>query len=287
MPRRKAKKRKLNNEKVNNPSVDFNEPQPTEHPPRLERFLFHDSDIEFVSLLSAENPGSHSHVFDVFKFYDVAEHEQDLGDKVKQDTIIAHLDPFFAECRAYGYIEQKRGNGNVAVPCHGFMTIPATEEDYFRRKFDVTDWDRPPEEYDLPVSERQSFRAIVKDLIKDKASFRTKDLNRMVKDLRALRKMPVFVRDIREDNYRGGKLLDFSVAWTPPHVMLDTRIRDVEQIAEDILEELILFDEMVVQSNVSNPKWLRAAAHPDFIRDTARTGNITELSKLRPRLQRD
>ena len=65
MPRRKAKKRKLNNEKVNNPSVDFNEPQPTEHPPRLERFLFHDSDIEFVSLLSAENPGSHSHVFDV------------------------------------------------------------------------------------------------------------------------------------------------------------------------------------------------------------------------------
>lgn len=310
MPNRRAKKRRLSKEKAK-PTGGFDELLPTKDPPHLQRFPHHDGAIEFVSLLSDENPGSHSHVFDVviegkhyalkmasstgglfcsrliflsrqFKFYDVAEHEQELGDRVNRDTIVAHLDPFFAECRAYGRIEEKQRNGKVAVRCYGFLSVSATQESYLRNKFHVTDWDRPEEEYDLPVRERQSFRAIVKDLIEDKTSFRTKHLTRMVMDLRALRKMPLFVRDIREDNYRGGKLLDFSVSWTVPHVMLDMRIRSDIHIAEDILEELILFDEMVTESGVPNPKSIRATAHPDFVRGTVPTENTKELSKLRP-----
>ena len=210
----------------------------------------------------------------------MSEHEQSLGDKVEQDMIIAHLDSFFAECRAYGCIEEKEPKGKVAVRCRGFMAVSATQEEFLEKKFHVSDWDRPKKEYDLPASERQSFRAIVKDFIEDKVSFRTKNLKRMVKDLRTLRNMPLFVRDVRVDNYRGGKLLDFSIAWTAPHVMLDTRIRSEKHIDEDMMEELFLFDEMVAESGVPNPDFVRAVANSEFIRSRVTTENLEELSKL-------
>ena len=64
MPRRKVKKRRLNKKEMRTP-VDFNESLPTKYPPQLQPFPLRDRDVEFVSLLSDENPGSHSYVFDV------------------------------------------------------------------------------------------------------------------------------------------------------------------------------------------------------------------------------
>lgn len=153
--------------------------------------------------------------------------------------IIAHLDPFYAECRAYGRIGGNQRNGIVAVHCYGSTAVSAAQEGYLNETFNVSDWDRPSEEYDLPVAKRQSFRAIVKDLVQDTTAFKKNDVARMLKDLMSLRKMGVFVRDIKADNYRGDKLVDFSVSWTAPHLMLSDILFYEENIEEEIVWELM------------------------------------------------
>lgn len=180
-----------------------------------------------------------------FNFYDVAEAAVLARRKIPEKLIADHMDPFYAECRAYGRIEEKRLNGKVAVRCHGFTSVPAELEDYISEAFGVQDWNRPPEEYKLLDTQRQPFRAVVKDIVRVEVAF-TKAMVRMMKaDLFALRKILIFVRDLREDNYLGGKLIDFSVSWTSPHLMLTTELRSPEVIDRNLLSELYDFDAMI------------------------------------------
>ncbi len=188
---------------------------------------------------------------------------------IPQDIIIANFDPFYAECRAYSRIGDRKRNGKVAVRCHGFTAVSALQEVVLSETFGVSEWDRPSEQYSLPVAERQSFRAIVKDLIEDQRPFTKIMIDRMLGDLKSLRRMALFVRDVKESNYRGGKLVDFSVSWTAPHIMLDSRIFDDEDIEEEIRWELTLFDTMIEDSKI--PTWVRATPNKEY------------LSKLRPR----
>lgn len=200
----------------------------------------------------------------------MAEHEIPLRDQnVQQDKIIAHFDPFYAECRAYGRIEDRKRNGKVAVRCYGFTAVSALQEAALYETFDVSEWDRPSEQYSLPVAERQSFRAIVKDLIEDQTPLSKIMIGRMLKDLKSLRRMALFVRDVKESNYKGGKLVDFSVSWTAPHIMLSDRLFNYKDIVEEIGWELTLFDTMIEDSKI--PTWVRATPNKEY------------LSKLRPR----
>ena len=188
---------------------------------------------------------------------------------IPQDMMIAHLDPFYAECRAYGRIGDEKCNGKVAVRCYGFTAVSALQEDFLYDNFYVDQWDRPPEQYDLPVEERQSFRAIVKDLVEEQTPFTNIMVDRMLRDLKSLRKIAVFVRDVRRDNYLGGKLIDFSVSWTAPHVMLSSSLFNYGDIEQEIDWELKKFDDMIKESGITT--WVRATPNEDY------------LSKLRPR----
>ena len=183
--------------------------------------------------------------------------------------IIAHFDPFHAECRAYGRIGDKNCNGKVAVRCHGFTAIPALQEDFLSETFGVSEWDQPSEQYNLPVAERQSFRAIVKDLIEDQTPFTRTMIDQMLRDLKSLRRMALFVRDVKESNYQGGKLVDFSISWTAPHVMLNYRVFKLEDIEQEINWELEQFDKMI--EDAQYPTWVRATPNKEY------------LSKLRQR----
>ena len=200
----------------------------------------------------------------------MAEHAFPLRHQVvPQDMIIAHFDPFYAECRAYGRIGDRKRNGKVAVRCYGFTAVSALQEVVLSETFGVSEWDRPLEQYSLPVAERQSFRAIVKDLIEDQTPFTKIMIDRMLRDLKSLRRMALFVRDVKESNYKGGKLVDFSVSWTQPHIMLSDRLFDDEEIMQEIDWELTLFDNMIEDSRI--PTWVRATPNKEY------------LSKLRPR----
>lgn len=54
--------------------------------------------------------------------------------------------------------------------------------------------------------------------------------------------------DIREQNYLGGRLFDFSIAITAPHLSLWTKLRFEDQIHEDMDYDLECIDDMAKQA---------------------------------------
>jgi hypothetical protein len=182
------------------------------------------------------------------------------------------MDPFFAECRAYCAIIEHKRNGKHAVFCHGHVSLPATRELELAKRFQMDDWQRPDEEYSLPVAQRQPFRAIVKELVSDTVPFTKKLVVQMLLDLKALRRIFVYIRDVHAENYMGGKIVDFSSAWTAPHILISTYLREWDTIESDLHEDLEQFDEMIKDAGIVT--WVRASPNPEYI------------SRLRPRPQR-
>lgn len=173
------------------------------------------------------------------------------GIGVSLEKYVAHFDPFYAECRAYGCIEDNKQNGKIAVRCYGFMAVSAEEEEVLAAppfQIDTSEWNRPEQEYNWSVAGRQPFRAIVKQLVKGKK--RLSAPAQMRKDLLALQDMGVYVQDISEDNYINGKLVDFSRSWTKPHLMLDPDIRSQSIIESDIKGDLKTFDRMLEEAGI-------------------------------------
>lgn len=111
-------------------------------------------------------------------------------------------------------------NGKVAVRCYGHLHLAADLEQDLAKKFQVHDWHRPEEEYSLPVTRRQPFRAIVKELIRKDTPLSEKLIRKMLRDLIKMRALGVYPLDVYERNYKGGLLLDMSVAVTEPHFEL-------------------------------------------------------------------
>ncbi len=187
-----------------------------------------------------------------FTFFDPPSDIEDLAQfGVSKDTYIAQNDPFYAECRAYGCIEENNQNGKIAVRCDGFTAVSAEyEEELAATTFDVdtSEWDRPEQEYDWPIAARQPFRAIVKKLVRSKK--RLSRVAQMREDLLALHRMGIYVQDIREDNYMNGKLIDFSRSWTRPHSLLDPDIRSQDLINKEIVGDFVAFDRMLREAGI-------------------------------------
>ncbi len=180
---------------------------------------------------------------------------------MSDEKYIAHTDPFYSECRAYGCTERNNQNGKIAVRCYGFVPVLPEQEDYLAAppfEVDPAEWNRPEQEYDRPAAERQPFRAIVEELVKSKK--RLSRVAQMRKDLLALHGMGVYVQDIREDNYINGKLVDFSRSWTDPHIMLDPDIRSRNLIDLEIEGELITFDRMLEEAGIRTR--IKASSRP-------------------------
>ena len=267
---------------------------PTCEGPKLGRFEQSHAATRFIKLLSAETPGVDGHVFEVvikskhyalklvrdtftpnicytkadrgfparqFRFFDTPTDADGLAEiGVSNETFIGHCDPFYAECRAYGCIENAKLNGHVAIRCYGFMAISAKQESKLAEPpfyIDISEWNRPEQEYDWPTSARQPFRAIVKELVKSKN--RLIGVAQMREDLFTLHGIGVFVEDIQENNFINGKLIDFSRSRTRPHIMLDPDIRSQNLIGQEIEGESLTFDRMVERAGL----WNRTAASAD------------------------
>ena len=180
--------------------------------------------------------------------------------KIPIETIRFQADPFYNECRAYGRLIECDVNGKVAVRCHGHMAISAAREEELARRFEVYAWDRPEDDSKLSVPKRQPFRAIVKDLMEDDRPLNEKNLIRMRKDLLKMHKMGVYPQDVRERNYRGGLLLDFSIAITKPHWVFELKrpwwIRCLTNDDMNMLQVIIL------ESGVKT--WQRAVRNREY-----------------------
>lgn len=181
-------------------------------------------------------------------------------EKIPIETIRFHTDPFYNECRAYGRLIENDVNGKIAVRCYGHMAIPAAREDELARRFDVDVWDRLRDDSKLPVSKRQPFRAIVKDLIEDDRPLDEKKLIRMRKDLLKMHKLGVYPQDVRERNYGDGLLLDFSIAITKPHWVFEEKmpwwIRTLKN------DDLNMLQVIMLESGVKT--WQRAVRNREY-----------------------
>ena len=166
-------------------------------------------------------------------------------------------DPFFAECRAYGRIQeilekrQPKTKGrkppDIAVPCYGFLGLSATtHEELFRSRFTIIDWNRREVDSKRPTSKKEPFRALVKKLINGQEAL--VNPSKMLRDLKRLRRAGIYQRDVFTRNYLEGLLVDFSVAWTAPHWSLE--VLGEPNLTDQKDQELYDFDRMIKSEGI-------------------------------------
>ena len=258
----------------------YDEPLPTCEGPKLKPFHIK-AIVKFKRLLSDKDSDGHAHVFEAsigtssfaikivrayppcnyaevlllpqFKFYDIEEDRDCLLDRenaqISDNLLHAHSDPFYNECRAYGRLEEKKLNGKVAVRCYGYIPISADKEEQWEREFGIVGWDRPGDEYDKPVSQRQPFRAVVKDLVLKDIPLTAKVADKMLADLKRMRRVGIYPGDIVLRNYKAGLLVDFSTARTEPFYLFDLRPGRQTHLIK--ITDLYMWEEMRKENNLN------------------------------------
>ena len=205
-----------------------------------------------------------------FKFYNDEEDREGLDeeedDKVSVNRLRSHMDPFYRECRAFGKVIESKLNGKIAVRCYGYLVIPARREQQLKRKFDIDTWNRPDYDFAKPILQRQPLRAIVKDLILETVPFTIKQVNKILRDLKRLRRLGVYPMDVQARNYVGGLLVDMSIAITEPHYLFQIRPKwFVDELKES---DLLAYDSMMEDEKMMT--WCRATRNEEYCRTKLR-----------------
>ena len=164
-----------------------------------------------------------------FRFHAAAGLERTMGGWLNHglaspELYIKYFDPFNAECRVYGRLKEEN-RPDLAVRAHGYLLLtPEQEFEVIQRSGKTHPDDPNPEDnpdpwyrMDGPLVHDRSVHAIVKDLVTDPKPFSADHVSHICNDLEELHKLGILVRDIRIANYLGGKLVDFSRAWTMPN----------------------------------------------------------------------
>jgi len=202
-----------------------------------------------------------------FKFHDPMSDdyfwEPLVGEDISLQTVSYYTDPFYAECRAYGRIQEaiKKGylKSDIVVPCHGFFFLQERDEKVLRGRNIDLEADQVDPEYQRSSPGGYRPRAIVKDLASADPGVNQDNLYQILRDIVRLNSQRVFNMDIRLDNYRDGKLVDFGSSWTEPHILLDAL--DEEAADESRLADRTKFSQMVEDEKIPNPKKIIIDVH--------------------------
>lgn len=138
-------------------------------------------------------------------------------------------DCFNMECRAYGRL-QETGNEDLAVPCHGYVLLTSHQEMFFRSQSSkrLAVFHRDESNSGTPL------RALLKDWVEEGTGrFEPGMVRKMMRELKSMHSVGIMNRDIKENNYLGGKLFDFGLAWTVPHERVTTLQESVAANDED------------------------------------------------------
>ncbi|KAH8665243.1 kinetochore Sim4 complex subunit FTA2-domain-containing protein [Tricladium varicosporioides] len=250
--------------------------------PKLHAFQYRNSPIEWYERLDKDRTNqsgiegcvfrakieSRDYAVKVFKFFDPETTrwywETLLGSSFPIETVVFHTDPFYAECRAYGRIKEAQIKGKlkqqVAIPCHGFLILKDQDKKLLQeRGIDLG----VENEFLKRTGENGFVRAIVKDLAPPDPGVDASSLSRILRDIRWLKKHKIYNRDIRVENFRSGKLVDFGSALTEPHCILDDFDKNNKEEARDTrLEDLVMFDDMVIEEGIETG--IRAMPNLDY-----------------------
>ena len=177
--------------------------------------------------------------------------------------MVFHTDPFYAECRAYGRIREAQIQGalkrRIIIPCHGFLLLKDEDKQLLQER--GVDLGIDNDLLQRKTGETGQVRAIVKDLAPLDPGVNATTLSGILRDIRWLKKLQVYNRDIRVENFRGGQLVDFGSAVTEPHCILSALDKiDPKDAIDARLEDLIMFDDMITEEGIKT----KIRAMPDL-----------------------
>ncbi|KAI1317819.1 kinetochore Sim4 complex subunit FTA2-domain-containing protein [Xylariaceae sp. FL0255] len=216
--------------------------------PKLKPFDFKGwRKIEFLEYLGS---GLHSYILKVsilskvyaLKLFKFAAYDEDWSggladevDRTDHETMSAlynYMDPFSNECRAFGRL-QEDGHEDLAVKCYGYLLLDEEQERYLLEHFtDINgarlkfhEGDDSLEDGD-PLSRirckdaRPSpIRCIVKEFGPTDPDLKSSDVRRILREIIQLQQLGIIQIDVAHRQLVGGKLCDFSVAITVPHII--------------------------------------------------------------------
>ncbi|KAK7728804.1 hypothetical protein SLS63_006412 [Diaporthe eres] len=136
---------------------------------------------------------------------------------------IDYLDPFNCECRVYGRLKEEHRE-ELAVRAHGYVLLTKGQEEHITAVLDeYVDWEdhRSGLFKRMEDHRHEPLRAIVKDYVESTVPWAASQVPQMYPDLEELHKLGILVSVFDQGNYLGGKLVDFSMAWTVYHICID------------------------------------------------------------------
>ncbi|KAK7191786.1 hypothetical protein PSPO01_02235 [Paraphaeosphaeria sporulosa] len=315
-PKRKAKKSRSANVLRGPQSVS----QPTKFLPEIDGpklgpfkspYFHYSDDFQFEELLHepSSSGGGEGNVFKatlngeayavkLFKFFDKDEGRfrfwDSQNEQITDVDLVGNLDPFNAECRAYGRIEEiytkyRTKNidiGIIAIPCYGYIEISSSHERDIVARFGPLDFQRSETNTITPL------RAIVKQYSSHiPIDPKKRSIKLMLRDLKTMHNNGLYPIDIRAENYREGRLVDFGMALTEPSCVL--RVLDGYMADRERGRGLGAFDKMIKAAGIKTqvratygtgrPGWgyrtragRKANGDVDFIQLVNRRGHLTD-----------
>ena len=195
-----------------------------------------------------------------------------LGDDYPLENVLFYTDPFFAECRAYGRIQEgqkeKRSREKLAVKCHGYIFLSKKDEKYLQEQGIDLGSHLLDNKLRRATGGQGRIRAIVKDLAPENKPINNSNLTEALRKVKQLNELKIYNRDIRAENFKGPHIVDFGSSWTEPHCLLaaldkfgdnDSRIVDLAMFDDMIFEEKIK-TKLVAMPNLEYREKLRSSS---------------------------
>ncbi|KAI1273104.1 kinetochore Sim4 complex subunit FTA2-domain-containing protein [Xylaria sp. FL0933] len=204
--------------------------------------------------------GSEEYALKVFKFSDprLNRFYRDLCLKrpLPLNEGIWYTDPFYAECRAYGRIqegfESRLVKEQTAVKCYGYLLLNTNDSRWLRKEgFDL-------KQHLLDSELREALggdtrvRAIVKHFEKTPVKVHAGNVRRAWRSVHLLNDgLKVYNMDIQAANFIGYRLVDFGSSWTEPHKLLDYLEKEMETTAKAFrLKDAVNFENMIEDEGI-------------------------------------
>lgn len=175
-----------------------------------------------------------------------------VGSDISLETTSYYSDPFYNECRAYGRInddiKRKKLKPNIVIPCHGYMYLSENDRRILEDRGMDLQLDKVPWEYQQGTLGGCRARALVKSLASGEPGVNGKTINNVLHDIMMLNYRGVYNMDIRLDNFRDSKLVEFGSSRTDPHIFFE-KSSDVNADADRVADRT-MFDEMVEEEGI-------------------------------------
>ncbi|KAI0411140.1 kinetochore Sim4 complex subunit FTA2-domain-containing protein [Xylaria grammica] len=219
---------------------------PPDGGPSIREFKHPEAPIEWIKRLDNPDRGyndafvyqvriaSQEYALKVFKFSNPKSNPFYWGTRLREKLplkqAIFYTDPFYAECRAYGRIEDgkvdrhsrmPRVRQQIAVKCHGYLLLDDSDKRWLLDRGHDLETDLLDNDVHEALEGDTRVRAIVKHLDKRPSLLHAGNIGRAWTSVHLLNKsLKIYNMDIKADNFIGFRLVDFGSSWTEPHEIL-------------------------------------------------------------------